>query len=366
MSHGVYMFYPYNGSIRIMHPLEETALQQRHKTFTILLACTSLLASPLALGCAACDHTVSRDWETQGISHKEGFVADLSYGYMNQDQQRYGTGAASTAAINRQLNAGQEVEAYTKTQTLNASLTYNAEDWGASLHLPYVKRTHGTYGNTAPLGSTFMTSADSSLGDIKLTGRYSGFSADGGSGIIGGIKLPTGNTRATFSDGVTPLDAGLQIGTGSTDLILGGYTTATLADNYGWFLQGMVQHAIATKQALGNLDYHPGDAYALNTGIRYAKFGTAFSPMLQLNIIKRQADSGTPNAAGLSSVPADPLTGKPVSGGTLIYLSPGFNVRIGGGASVYGFVQLPIYQNVNSLQITPKYTLTLGMRQSFE
>lgn len=331
-----------------------------NKLLPIIATCATLLASPLALGCAACDHTVSKDWETQGITHKEGFVADLSYGFMDQNQQRYGTNAASAAVVDRQLNAGQEVEAYTKTQTITASLIYNSEDWGMNLYLPYVKRTHGTYGNTAPLGSTFMTSSDGSIGDIKLTARYSGFSAEGGSGIIGGIKLPTGNNHATFSDGVTPLDAGLQIGTGSTDLILGGYTTATLADNYGWFLQGTVQHAVATKKALGNLDYRPGDAYALNTGIRYAKFGAVFSPMLQLNIIKRQADTGA------FTVPTDPLTGQPVSGGTLVYLSPGFSARIGGGASFYGFLQLPIYQNVSSLQITPKYTFTLGVRQSFE
>ncbi len=48
---------------------------------------------------------------------------------------------------------------------------------------------------------------------------------------------------------------------------------------------------IATKKALGDLDYRPGDAYLLNTGIRYAAFGAKVSPMLQLNIIKRQADT---------------------------------------------------------------------------
>jgi hypothetical protein len=80
---------------------------------------------------------------------------------------------------------------------------------------------------------------------------------------------------------------------------------------------------------------------------------------LQLNIIKRQADSG------VVTVPLDPVTNVPVSGGTLAYLAPGVSVRVGGGASVYGFVQIPIYQNVNSLQLTPGYTLTVGARQTF-
>lgn len=327
----------------------------------IVLAISVLLNSTGAHACAACGDTLSRDWESQGISSKPGFTADLSYDYLNQNHQRYGSAAASPALINSQLAAGQEVEAYTRTQTVTASLIYNDEDWGISVQLPYVMRSHGTYGTTAPLGSSYSSSSDASLGDIRIVGRYTGLSSEGASGLIAGVKLPTGNFGKNFDTGTaagTPLDAGLQIGTGSTDLILGAYTTGTV-DIYGWFLQGTVQHAVATQQALGNLYYRPGDAYQLNTGIRYAGFGAKVSPMLQLNVIKREADSGA------FTVPVDPVTGVSVSGGTLAYLAPGVSVRVGGGASVYGFVQIPIYQNVNSLQLTPGYTLTLGMRQSF-
>ena len=230
--------------------------------------------------------------------------------------------------------------------------------------VPYLSRNHGTYGAgtagaTAVDTTALTTSSNSGIGDVRIVGRYNGFSEDSSSGLIVGIKLPTGNTSGTFSDGAT-LDAGLQIGTGSTDLILGGYTTGTI-DTYGWFLQGTVQHAIATK-SLSGADYRPGDAYSLNTGIRYAGFGAKVSPMLQFNIIKRLAD--TDNGSGVN-VPLDPVTGVPVSGGTLAYLAPGISVRVGGGASVYGFVQIPIYQNVNSLQLTPSYTVTMGVRQSF-
>ncbi len=334
----------------------------RAKAALAVVSVCALLGNADAFACAACGHTLSSDWGTQGISLKPGFAVDLSYSYINQDQQRYGTGSASPALINNQLANGQEIESYTRTQTLTAALGYNDEDWGVSVLLPWVKRTHATFGTTAPLGSSYSTSSDSGIGDIRVIGRYDGFSEDKSTGLIGGVKLPTGNTRATFNSGTNagqPLDAGLQIGTGSTDVILGGYTTGTVA-SYGWFLQGMVQHAVATQQALGNLDYRPGDSYSVNAGIRYAGFGAKVSPMLQLNIIKRQADSGA------LTVPTDPITGVPVSGGTLAYLAPGVSVRVGGGASVYGFVQLPVYQKVNSLQLTTRYTLTLGVRQSFQ
>jgi hypothetical protein len=330
------------------------------------LALTPLFAMNEASACAACGCSLSKDWESQGISSKTGFTFDLSYDYLNQNQQRYGTGAASDALINSQLAAGQEVEAYTKTQTITASLIYNDDTWGVAVQLPYAMRSHDTYGATAPLGSSNASSADTSLGDIKVIGRYNGFSSEKTWGLIAGVKLPTGNTSAYFKDGVSPLDAGLQIGTGTTDIIYGAYTTGSI-DTLGWFVQGTVQHAIAAKNGLQNLDYRAGDTYSLNTGIRYAGFGAKVSPMLQLNIIKRVSDTGAPDpTSGLSSVPNDPVTGAPVSGGTLAYLAPGVSVRVGGGTSVYGFVQIPVFQDVSSLQITPSYTATIGVRQSFE
>ena len=325
---------------------------------SLTLALAALASGSDAFACAACGDTLSTDWRSQGVSSTPGFYVDLSYSALNQNQQRYGNGKASGALINNLLAAGQEVEAYTRTQTITSSLNYMSDNVGVSVQIPFVSRTHGTYGTTAPLGSSYAVSSDSGIGDVRVIGRYTGLSDNKTSGIIAGVKLPTGNTGATFSDGVTALDSGLQIGTGSTDIIFGGYATGVISD-YGWFAQGVVQHAVETKLALGALTYRPGDAYTLNFGIRHAEFGAKITPMLQLNIIKRQADTGT-------SVPTDALSGVPISGGTLAYLAPGATIRVGDGMSVYGFVQLPIYQSVNSLQLSPQYTLTVGMRKSFD
>jgi hypothetical protein len=74
------------------------------KPLRIALA-TSLALLPLitisnALACAACGCTLSKDWGTQGVSTTPGFTADLSYDYVNQNQQRYASGTASPALIN--------------------------------------------------------------------------------------------------------------------------------------------------------------------------------------------------------------------------------------------------------------------------
>ncbi len=311
-----------------------------------------------AHACAACGCTLSKDWGTQGISATPGFTFDLSYDYIDQNQSRYGSSAASAATISNLWLSGEEIEDYTVTRTTTATLNYTSDVWGVSVQLPYLQRTHGTFGDNGaslsiyPDYSSYSSSSDSGIGDVRVMGKYTGFSADKTAGIIAGIKLPTGSTDTNFNAGAaigTPLDPSLQLGTGSTDLIAGGFVTGNLAD-YGWFAQGTVQHAVAVKSFAGS-DYRPGDAYSFNVGIRHARFGARFTPMLQLNYIHRAPDD---------------VGGTPLDGGTLMYIAPGASVRVGGGTSVYGFLQLPIYQNVNALQLSPRYTLTAGVSHSFQ
>lgn len=347
-----------------------------HRAFPSLpIAIAAAVLLPLAtmadaLACASCGCTLSTDWGSQGISTMSGFSADLSYTYINQNTMLYGSSRPSAALINTLYANGQEIETDTRTQFMVATLNYNSDTWGVSFQIPYLARNHSTDGELNPLtdtpasvpqGSTGATSSASGIGDVRIIGHYSGLSADGTSGLIAGIKLPTGRTDTSFSAGPgagAPLDAGLQLGTGSTDIIVGGYTSG-LIGRYGWFVQGTVQHAISPLVDEGpGGTYRPGDAHALNAGIRYAGFGARISPMLQLNIIHRNSDQGT-------GVFTDVLTGASISGGTLAYLAPGATLRVGGGTSVYGFVQLPVYQNVSSLQLVPQYTLTLGVYHNF-
>lgn len=327
-----------------------------------------LVAINDAQACASCGCSLSTDWGSQGVSTATGFSADLSYTYIDQNTPIYGsTKNPSSSLINTLYANGQEIETDTKTQTITAAINYNGDNWGVSIQIPFLDRTHGTNGTTnnsgADYGANYSSSSGSGLGDIRVIGRYNGFSADRTTGLIAGIKLPTGSTHQNFNGGQaagSALDAGLQLGTGSTDIIYGAFTSG-LVDKYGWFVQGTVQHAISplVTTADGVTTYRPGDTFSLNTGIRYAGFGATVNPMLQLNLVHRNSDVG-------SNVNSDVLSGVPISSGSLAYLAPGVSVRIGGGNSVYGFVQLPIYENVGSLQLVPKFTATIGLHHSYQ
>jgi hypothetical protein len=89
----------------------------------------------------------------------------------------------------------------------------------------------------------------------------------------------------------------------------------------------------------------------LNLGMRW--LGDArIAPQLQLNGRISARDSGA--EADVDN-----------SGGTSIYLSPGLSVPVGEKLHVYGFVQVPLYQRVNGLQLVPRVNVSLGARYDF-
>jgi hypothetical protein len=54
-----------------------------------------------------------------------------------------------------------------------------------------------------------------------------------------------------------------------------------------------------------------------------------------------------------------------LTGGRYLYLSPGLRVAMSHRTSIYGFVQLPLYQHVNGIQLTSKANYVAGIRRSF-
>jgi hypothetical protein len=319
----------------------------------VLIASTM---STAAFACASCGCTLSSDWESQGFTTDSGLKVDVRYDYLNQNQLRHNRSSISPGAASQLTNSNgepYEVERYTRNNYLTVGFDYafNA-NWGVNVQLPYIHRSHSTLGTgtdgSVPADGAY-DSQTSNLGDVKVIGRYQGFTEQHNIGLMAGIKLPTGShtLTAVAVDGTTVrIDPGLQPGTGTTDLILGAYTFDALNKNWDYFAQATVQSALNSKD-----DFRPGTGYNVNVGLRYLGLNRV-TPQLQLNARYVQHDTGAI---------ADTIS----TGGTLVYLSPGVVVPVTEKTSIYGFVQLPIYQDVRGVQLTPKYTASVGARFSF-
>lgn len=306
----------------------------------LLLAC-----APALRACGACGCTLNTDWANQGYASGAGFRLDLRYDWFNQDQLRTGTGTVDRGAI------GFPTDREIQQQTINRNLTLGLDwspnaNWGLNLQVPTYDRTHETIAE----GDTEVSSQRSTgLGDIRVMGRYQGFSEDHSFGVQLGVKLATGRTEDTFINGPQQgglVDRGLQLGTGTTDLLVGVYKFGSLAPHWGYFAQALAQ--VATDSHDG---FRPGNGLNLNAGLRYTGF-RSFVPQLQVNVRAEKPETGEQ---------ADTDN----SGATLAYLSPGFTVHLSNQLHVSAFVQVPVYQRVSGYQPEPRFLASVGVHYNF-
>jgi len=317
---------------------------RHHFVFGALLLCGLGMASPMAAACSSCGCTLSTDWASQGYATSEGFRVDFRYDYFNQNQLRTGTGKVDKGSI--VLPTDREIQQETVNRNYTLALDYSPNaDWGMSLQLPYFDRFHATIidGDT-----DISTSHTKSVGDVRLLGRYQGLTDDHTLGLQFGLKFATGAIHNNFIDGPqagTPLDRGLQPGTGTTDLLLGMYKFGSISDDWEYFGQALLQQPLNSKE-----DFRPGTGLNMNLGARYVANGR-ITPHIQFNVRAEKRESGA-NADVENS------------GATLVYLSPGLTVKLSKGLALYGYFQVPVYQRVNGFQIEPRYSISFGLRYS--
>src|ERR1700688_2472972 len=165
---------------------------------TLAVVCLSI-APVTSWACASCGCTLNAD-AAMGYSAEPGWRLSLEYDYIHQDQLRSGTRAIS------RVPDGVELERETLNRYLTAGIDYTSNaDWNIDLRIPYVIRTHSTYGSydsAQPLPPS-SDSRSSSLGDVKIIGSYQGILAMHNLGLQLGVKLPTGQygTDVKFSGG---------------------------------------------------------------------------------------------------------------------------------------------------------------------
>jgi len=311
----------------------------------LTLAIASVTLTPAALACSSCGCTLNADWASQGLKTGSGLSLGLRHDQFDQNVLRSGTGKVDTAAITYPTD--QEIQKQTMNRNSILSLDYGAADgWGVNLQLPWIDRTHSTIaaGDTEPSGS-----ASSSIGDLRVLGRYQGFSPERDWGLQFGLKLPTGAIDVNFNSGPQagqPLDRGLQPGTGTTDLLLGAYRFGPLSQTLDFFTQVLLQQPLNSRDG-----FKPGTGVNLSGGVRWVGEG-AVVPQLQLNARIEGRESGA-NADVANS------------GASLLYVSPGASMAVTDRLQLYGFMQVPIYQRVNGMQLEPKYSVSIGLHYAY-
>jgi hypothetical protein len=246
----------------------------------------------------------------------QGGMAFLQYDY--QDQNRNWSGNSQASAAN---NDDKEI----RTDFVTAGLQYMFNsNWGVQAQVPFAYR----YFKTADGSTSWGT-----LGDIRVEGIYTGFMADLSAGVTFGVKLPTGN------DNYNPalVDRDTQIGTGSTDILLGGFYRDNLDRNqkWDWFAQLQLDMPVLIQA-----QYRPGVELDTAAGIDYKGFALGrlkISPVGQVIFSERTSDSGV--AANSDN-----------SGYQRILLSPGVEFHIH-PVKLYADVELPVYQHVTGNQV---------------
>lgn len=306
--------------------------------FALCFSIASLSFSHNALACAAgCG--ITNVATSSIIPNDSGGVVFLQYDYMSQN-----TNWSKNKASNNH-NHDKRIE----TQTITSGIQYMFNrKFGISTTIPYVSRDvkgieHHHGGN-----DELTYSKDVKLGDIRVKGIYSGFFDDMSTGVTFGLKLPTGNYKDE------DLERNMQIGSGTTDLILGAYHVGKFAkySDFGYFTQLNFEKALRRKDG-----YKPGAETSASIGTYYNSQEIGFikkiSPILQITASSKRKDSGWVDTQGNSN-----------SGYSNVYFTPAFEVAIK-DFKIYGDVSFPIYRSVNGTQLVPQNLYKMILSYNF-
>lgn len=215
-------------------------------------------------------------------------------------------------------------------------------DWGMMVEVPYTQRHFATTDDDTGLPET---TNHGSLGDIRITGMYTGFSEDMSTGLTFGLKLATGdwNTRG--------FDRDTAIGTGTTDLLLGGYHEMYFGQGgWGGFMQTQLDQPLNMRAG-----YRPGteldSAFGAYSGGWTFANGMRLTPIFQALVSLRTKDHGDN---------ADPTN----SGYERLLLAPALELRMK-RVRLYVDAERPVYQHVNGNQLVPHWQGKMTASLSF-
>ncbi|MBN8760532.1 MAG: hypothetical protein BGO61_01460 [Thiobacillus sp. 65-69] len=309
-------------------------------TSHVLILAGCLVAGGANASCGAAFCSSSNDWLALTQDVTAGWRVWAQAEYLNQNQLRDGTKAISPQQI-----TAHHAEVKTINRNALLGLDYGfAPAWSASLILPYSNRDHFHIHNHhgTPIPETWQFD---NVGDMRMKLRYQPAQRAAGGlswNLQGGLKLPTGRIDVRNADG-DEAERSVQPGTGTTDLLLGGgLAGAPLSMPGNLFANLTLQAPLYEKDG-----YRPGWRIGAQAGWLMPLNGK-LDLILQGNVLHVARDRGA------QAEPDD-------SGRIEVAAVPGLAYAWSRRLTVYGQLELPVYQRVNGIQLTHDYAASFGV-----
>ena len=305
---------------------------------SLALLTTLLIFTPRSTHACACGCGVFDVGTSYNFPNGPGGMLYGEYNFVSQSQNWNNLGPSA---------AGNNDDKLLQTSWMTAGFQYFWNNkWGAELIVPSANRIYNRANNDpdAPAGST-ITTKWWSMGDVRLNGYYTGFSADMSTGISYGVKLPTGSWTQPN------VDRDNQIGTGSTDLLLGFFTRHhfTRSQQWSWFVQAHLDAPVIITSG-----YRPGIEVDTAAGVYYTGWHLGkvkIRPIAQAIISNRASDSGWA---------ANPQN----TGYQRVMLSPGIEFDIH-PIRIYADAELPVINSVVGQQLVSQCMVKVNLSYMF-
>ena len=307
----------------------------------LILGFVATSAAQASCGAGVC--SARSGWGVLNINDAQnpGTLLDLRFEAIDLEQLREGSGKLSDAAAHHD-------ELYTRNRNLIATLDHAfTPQWAATLVLPWYERKHAHIHHHG--GAEIFDTWDlSGVGDVRLLARHQRPGRHPHSTFAGnlGLKLPTGQYDEANPSGDVA-ERSLQLGTGTTDAIATVYCgRAFIERNIDFFGQLGAQYPLNDRD-----DYRPGERWTLDLGMRYG-ITLKLDALAQLNMLWIGRDAGAEAEADST-------------GGRYVFFNPGLSLNIDRSWQTYALLQLPLYQYVNGVQLTPDYGFVAGISHRF-
>lgn len=206
-----------------------------------------------------------------------------------------------------------------------------------------------------------MKGEESGLGDVALLGRYTFFKThtiDATTAVAGilGVKFPTGKTDGKTSDGMEFLDSHLQLGTGSTDYLVGLSLSHAIQK---FSLSANLLGIIATEGKAGNTKHQFGNSINYDITAKYRIHPYEFAPTTTQLFLAIGINGETREREKESGIEVVN------SGGSTIYAAPAIQLALPPHWIAEIQYQHPIYHNLYGIQMAEDYRFTGGVTYLF-